>query len=300
MSLSVPEIFDHRQRNIAKRRANQMDGDYDFLFVRVAEELAQRALGISRKFQHAWVHGPKSARDIICRELSENCEIIEQSDEPGRRTNSQGDATIQIKDPSHWQFKPESLDLIIIAWDLHAVEDLPGSLAQIKLALKPDGLLLAGFPGGDTLTELRQSFMQAETEIRGGISPRIHPFATLQDMAGLMQRAGFALPVVDQDKLEVRYANPLRLADDLRGMGETNALISRSRNPLRRDVLFHMIETYQNKFVGADGKVPACFEILYLTGWAPHESQQKPLRPGSAKMSLAEALNTKEISLKDK
>jgi SAM-dependent methyltransferase len=275
-----------------------MEGDYDFLFVRVAEELAQRCLGMSRKFARAWVHGPKAARDIICQDLSANCEIVEQSDDTRLKTSTV-DADVTSKDPSDWKFEPASLDLIIVVWGLHAVEDLPGSLAQIRHALKPDGLLLAGFPGGETLTELRQSFMQAESEILGGISPRVHPFATLQDMAGLMQRAGFALPVVDHDKLEVRYANPLRLADDLRGMGETNALISRSRKPLRRDVLFSMIETYQKKFAGADGKVTACFEMLYLTGWAPHESQQKPLRPGSAKMSLAEALNTKEISIKD-
>ena len=179
-------------------------------------------------------------------------------------------------------FRDGALDLVVSALSLQFVNDLPGALVQIRRALRPDGLFLAALAGGDTLTELRQAFAQAEAEIEDGISPRVAPFADLRELGALLQRAGFALPVTDVDRLTVRYASPLALMHDLRRMGATNALVERRRQPLRRATLTRMIEIYGERFADADGRIRATFEIVWLSGWAPHESQQQPLRPGSA------------------
>ena len=170
----------------------------------------------------------------------------------------------------------------------------------MRRALKPDGLLLAALVGGDSLSELREAFAQAESEIEGGISPRVSPFADLRELGALLQRAGFALPVVDSDKLTVRYASVFDLMRDLRRMGATNVLNERHRTPLKRATLQRLAEIYAERFADADGRVRATFEIAWLSGWAPHESQQKPLRPGSAKARLADALGTKEIPTGEK
>ena len=183
---------------------------------------------------------------------------------------------------------------------MQAVNDLPCVLVQIRRALKPDGLFLACLLGGDTLNELRQSFAAAEAEVEGGLSPRVAPFPDLRDMGALLQRAGFALPVTDLDRLTDRYASPLALLHDLRRMGASNALSERRRTPLRRATLMRMVEIYVDTFADADGKVRATFEIIWLSGWSPHESQQQPLRPGSARARLADALGTTEISIDEK
>jgi hypothetical protein len=183
---------------------------------------------------------------------------------------------------------------------LQAVNDLPGTLIQIRRALRPDGLFVAALFCGDTLTELREAFASAESEIEGGMSPRVAPFADLRELGALMQRAGFALPVADSDKLVVRYESVFALLRDLRGMGATNVMIERRRTPLKRATLMRMAEIYQQRFADPDGRVRATFEIGWLTGWAPHESQQKPLKPGSAGRRLADALGTREISAGDK
>jgi SAM-dependent methyltransferase len=180
------------------------------------------------------------------------------------------------------------------------VNDLPGALAQIRRALKPDGLLLAALVGGASLTELRQAFAQAESEIEGGASPRVAPFADVRELGALMQRAGFALPVVDCDRLTVRYDTIFNLMRDLRRMGATNVLRERRRTPLRRATLARMAQVYAQRFADPDGRLRASFEIVWLSGWAPHESQQKPLKPGSAKQRLADALGTIERSAGDK
>jgi SAM-dependent methyltransferase len=180
------------------------------------------------------------------------------------------------------------------------VNDLPGTLIQIRRALKPDGLLLTALVGGDSLVELREAFAQAESEIEGGLSPRVAPFADLRELGALMQRAGFALPVVDSDRLTVRYDSPFALMRDLRAMGATNILSERRRAPLKRRTLQRMTQIYADRFADADGRLRATFEIAWLSGWAPHESQQKPLKPGSAAQRLADALGTKEISTGDK
>ena len=174
------------------------------------------------------------------------------------------------------------------------MNDLPGALVQIRRTLKPDGLFVGCLLGGATLTELRQAFTQAEAEIEGGASPRVAPFADLRDLGSLMQRAGFALPVTDVETMTVRYADPFGLMRDLRGMGLSNSLTDRRRTPLKRATLLRAAQIYAERFADPDGRVRATFETVWLSGWAPHESQQKPLRPGSAKTRLADALGVRE------
>jgi SAM-dependent methyltransferase len=205
-----------------------------------------------------------------------------------------------IADAEALPFRDGTLDLVISLLALQFVNDLPGTLVQIRRALKPDGLFLAALFGGDTITELRQAFAAAEAEMEGGMSPRIAPFADLRDLGGLLQRAGFALPVTDVDRVVVRYETPLALMHDLRRMGATNPLVERRRTPLRRATLMRMAEIYAERFADADGRVRATFEIIWLSGWAPHESQQQPLAPGSAKVRLADALGSREISAGEK
>jgi len=187
-----------------------------------------------------------------------------------------------------------SLDLIVSALSLQMVNDLPGALAQMRRALKPDGLLLAALLGGRTLAELREALLAAESEITGGAAPRVAPVTDVRDLGALLQRAGFALPVADSDVVTVTYASPLALFADLRAMAATSVLVDRPRRPLRRDVLMRALQLYAERFALPDGRVPATFEILTMTGWVPHESQQKPLQPGSATARLAEALGTTE------
>ena len=205
-----------------------------------------------------------------------------------------------VADEEALPFRDGSLDLVVSALALQFVNDLPGTLIQIRRALKPDGLLLAALIGGDSLTELRAAFAAAEAEVEGGVSPRVAPFADLRDLGALLQRAGFALPVTDVDRVTVRYASPLALMHDLRRMGAANALVERRRAPLRRATLRRMLEIYAERFADADGRIRATFEIVWLSGWAPHESQQQPLAPGSAKTRLADALRTREIPAGEK
>ena len=205
-----------------------------------------------------------------------------------------------VADEEALPFRDGSLDLVVSALALQFVNDLPGVLVQIRRALKPDGLFLAALVGGETLTELRQSFAAAESDVEGGASPRVAPFADLRELGALLQRAGFALPVTDSDRLTVRYDSAFGLMHDLRRMGATNALIARRRAPLRRATLMRMAEIYARRFADDDGRLRATFEIVWLSGWAPHPSQQQPLRPGAAKARLADALGTREISTGEK
>ena len=202
-----------------------------------------------------------------------------------------------VADEERLPFAPQSFDLAVSLLSLHWTNDLVGALVQIRRALKPDGLLIAALFGGATLTELRQSLLQAEAEISDGAGPRVSPFADALDAAGLLQRAGFALPVSDVDRITVRYDHPLKLMADLRAMGEASALADRPRRALSRRVLARMSDIYAERFGLEDGRVPATFELITLTGWAPHASQPKPLKPGSAKMRLADALGVAEQRL---
>ena len=203
-------------------------------------------------------------------------------------------------DEEYLPFRDASFDLIVSCASLHHVNDLPGALVQIQRALKPDGVFLAALFGGATLTELRQAWLAAETALEGGAGPRVAPFADLRDAAGLLQRAGFALPVADSDTITVTYENPLKLMSDLRGMGETNVLRERRRAPTRRATLMAAADCYRSQFAGGDGRAPATFQILSLTGWAPAAGQPQALRPGSATARLAEAFGVPEQSAGEK
>ena len=195
-------------------------------------------------------------------------------------------------------FRDGAFDLIVSALSLQFVNDLPGALVQIRRALRPDGLFLGAVLGGLTLSELREAFMQAELELDGGASPRIAPMADIRDFGGLLQRAGFALPVADADSVTVTYDSPLALMLDLRAMGAGNVLTERRKRPLRRATLYRAVEIYADRFSAGGGRVKASFEIIHLAGWSPHESQQKPLKPGSAAARLADALGVEEHKLK--
>lgn len=219
--------------------------------------------------------------------------LLVEADLSGPMLAGRGGMRVQA-DEERLPFAPASLDLIVSSLSLHWANDVIGALVQARLALKPDGLFIGALFGGATLTELRQALTAAELELTGGAGPRVSPFADPSDAAGLLQRAGFALPVADVDRVTVRYDHPLRLMADLRRMGETSVLAERHPRPLTRAVLARACEIYARDFADADGRLPATFEILTLTGWSPSETQQKPLRPGSAKMRLADALGAVE------
>ena len=205
-----------------------------------------------------------------------------------------------VADEEMLPFADASIDLAVSVLALHTVNDLPGTLVQVRRALKPDGLFLAALLGGDTLTELRQSFALAEAELDGGVSPHVAPFADVRELGALLQRAGFALPVADVDRVTVRYSSVFSLMHDLRGMGATNVLIERKRQPLRRATLLRMAQLYAENFADPDDKLRATFDIVWLSGWVPHPSQQQPLRPGSARTRLADALGVTELPAGDK
>src|SRR5947207_2638067 len=286
-----PLIFDRALLRRRRLRARAF-GPETCLIDRVAADLAERLGAVLRQFDLAVDLGTPS--DAVRTALAGNAAIgtlIAASRLP--------DADI-VADEEALPFRDGSLDLVVSALALQFVNDLPGALIQIRRALKPDGLFLAAMLGGDTLTELRQAFAAAETEMEGGVSPHVAPFTDVREMGALLQRAGFALPVTDVERLTVRYSSPFILMSELRRMGATNVLTERRRTPLRRTTLNRMAEIYGRRFADPDGKIRATFEIVWLSGWAPHESQQKPLRPGSAEKRLAQALGTREAGTGEK
>jgi len=270
----APLLFDRALLRARQNRALRND-PATFLLDRVAEDMEERLHAVLRDFSDVadiWTPGEllrKPSRD---------------------RFKSVAQIKLEQSGPEILAFAPESLDLVVSGLAFQFVNDLPGVLAQIRRALRPDGLLLAAMIGGDTLTELRQSFAAAEVECEGGVSPRVAPFADLRDVGALLQRAGFALPVTDVDRVVVRYHSAFALMLDLRRMGATNILVERRRTPTRRATLLRMAQIYGERFADADGRIRATFDVIWLSGWAPHESQQKPLKPGSAKAGLAEAV----------
>ncbi|MGE0565407.1 MAG: methyltransferase domain-containing protein [Pseudolabrys sp.] len=287
---SGPTIFDRTLLATRRQRAQAL-GPATFLVDRAADELAERLQAVVRDFECAADLGTPT--DAVRRSLKQGGKVASIV------AAGWGDRE-ELVDEKGTPFAPESADLVVSALALHFVNDLPGTLAQIRRVLKPDGLLLAAMLGGETLTELRQAFAQAESEIDGGASPRVAPFADLRDIGALLQRAGLALPVVDSDRVTVRYKTIFDLMQDLRRMGATNALVERRRAPLRRAILVRLGEIYADRFSDNDGRIRATFETVWLTGWAPHESQQKPLKPGSAQQRLADALGTMERSAGEK
>lgn len=269
---SAPILFDRALLGARLARA-QAAGAATFLLERAVEDMADRLQAVSRSFSAAadiWTPGDGLADAVRERAASVDAITFAASESLG--------------------LAPESLDLAVSALAFQFVNDLPGVLAQIRRALKPDGLLLAAMLGGDTLTELRQSFAAAEAECEGGVSPRVAPFADLRDIGALLQRAGFALPVTDVDRVVVRYDSAFVLMADLRRMGATNVLRERRHTPTRRATMLRMAQIYGERFADPDGRIRATFDIVWLSGWAPHDSQPKPLRPGSAKVSLEAAV----------
>ena len=257
-----------------------------------------RLEGIMRRFPLAVDLGARNgafAQALATSDAREKVDLLIETDLSAPMLARGG--TRLIADEERLPFRADSLDLVVSSLALHWTNDLIGALVQARLALKPDGLFIGAFFGGATLTELRQSLLAAEAELSGGASMRVSPFADASDAGGLLQRAGFALPVADVDRVTVRYAHPAELLRDLRAMGETNVLLERSRTPLTRRVLGRAVELYAERFTEADRRVRATFEIITVTGWSPHESQQKPLPRGSAKMRLADALGTTEHKL---
>jgi SAM-dependent methyltransferase len=271
---TAPILFDRALLRVRQARALSL-GAETFLLDRVIEDMDERLQAVMRRFANAAdVATPGLAlRDTLAPRVGQ----IAHVDVPDRESEGLGLA-------------PSSLDLVVSALGLQVINDLPGVMAQIRRALKPDGLLLAALLGGDTLMELRQSFAAAEVEREAGISPRVAPSADLRDVGGLLQRAGFALPVTDVDTVVVRYDSAFALMQDLRRMGATNILVERRRTPTRRATLLRMAQIYAERFSDPDGRIRATFEIVWLSGWAPDASQPKPLKPGSATASLADAV----------
>ena len=282
--VGTPKLFDHTALRARFVRAGRL-GAATFLLDTVSSDLADRLGTVLRSFKHAVDLGTPLTG--LHDALATRAAVVDHVDFIASETED-------------LQLAPQSIDLAVSALALQFANDLPGVFAQLRRALKPDGLFLAAMIGGETLTELRQAFAAAESERDGGISPRVAPAIDVRDLGALLQRAGFALPVTDSDRLTVRYDNAFALMGDLRRMGATNVLTERRRVPLRRATLLRMAEIYAERFSDADGRIRATFDILWLSGWAPHPDQQKPLQPGSAKTRLADALGTREIAAGEK
>ncbi|MGH7060546.1 MAG: methyltransferase domain-containing protein [Stellaceae bacterium] len=291
-------LFDRRAWRMHRNRAGGI-GPVDFLHAEIAARICDRLADIDRRFPSVLdfgAHGGVLSRGLVQRP---GTELIVAA-EPAPALLARGTGLGVAVDLEFVPFRDRAFDLVVSDLALHWAGDLPGALIQLRRALKPDGLFLGALLGGATLSELRAALLEAELAEENGASPRVSPFAELADAAALLQRAGFALPVADADTITVTYAEVLALMRDLRGMGETNALAARRRTPLRRATLGRAIAIYAERFGLPDGRIPATFEILYLTGWAPDASQPKPLRPGSATHRLADALGTEEISTGDR
>lgn len=293
-------LFDRPSVVRNRLRSRSLNPLGSFLFQEVGSRLADRLLDVRREFpiavdlsgQPGFAALMANAGVLDARKIAT---LVTSLDSPGPRG---GELSI-VTDPEGLPLAESSINLAVSVMALHWINDMPGMLAQIRRALRPDGLFVAAFLGGETLHELRDCLATAEIEISGGLSPRVSPFAEIRDAGGLLQRAGFTLPVADKDRIDVTYETMFALMHDLRGMGETNALALRLRNFSSRAVFMRAAALYAQKY-GRDNRIPATFEVTYLTGWAPHESQQRPLRPGSARTRLAAALDTTEQAAGEK
>jgi SAM-dependent methyltransferase len=274
--MGPPEIFDWNATRLHRARAERI-GD-SFLVREAAEGLSERLAAVKRSFH--------LAADIGSR--GESAVLLEHHAQEWTHIALTADEALELPE--------RQLDLAVSVLAMHAINDLPGLLVQVRRALRPDGLFMAALFGGDTLRELRESLAIAETEAHGGVSPRVAPFADVRDLGGLLQRAGFALPVADVERTTARYRELGALVRDLRAAGENNALVQRRKRPMGRDLLAATASYYALRHAESDGRLRATFDIIYLTGWAPHESQQQPLKPGVAKVRLADALGTVERS----
>jgi len=296
-----PDLFDFAALAARRDRAMRLGfaqaggGGGDFLWREVAGLMAERLSEVTRDFPRAALIG--TGAGVLRAALGVGREGLVQLDPSPAMAAAAGAGVLAGET---LPVAPESQDLAVSALLMHALNDPVGHLIQLRRALKPDGLMLAALFGGQTLHELRASLAEAETECEGGLSPRVAPMAEIRALGALLQRAGFAMPVADSERLTVTYATPLHLMRELRAMGETNILIARRRTPLRRATLMRACEIYARHFGSPDGRVKATFEIVFLTGWAPGPGQPRPLRPGSARARLADALGATEISAGEK
>ncbi len=281
---AVPQVFDRAFYRLRRQRGQHLGGDR-FLLLEAAEGLADRLGAVRRRFCSALdlASSPESRRYLVPH--------AEQWTQLGLTDRDGGQL---IGDEEALPFGASCFDLVTSVLSLHAVNDLPGALLQIRNLLRPDGLFVAAMFGADTLHELRAAFAAAELQLRDGLSPRVAPFADVRSLGMLLQRAGFAMPVVDVERTTVNYKNFSNLVKDLRAMGEVNYLCARERRPLSRSLLAAMLSNYQENYGTGHGRVAASFDVVYMTAWAPHESQPKPLRPGAATTRLADALGTVE------
>ncbi len=297
---SPPRLFDRSLLAARRNRAAKAFTQAQFLRERSIEDTLLTLAAINRQFDRAL--DMSAADGAFGRALAGSDAaakvglLIEGELSQGLAARQSGGARL-IMDEEWLPFADDNLNLIVSVLGLHSVNDLPGVLVQVRRALTPDGLFIGTLFGGETLKELRGCLMESELEVRGGYGPRIAPFAEGPDLIDLLKRTGFSMPVVDSDRVEVSYEHPLRLLADLRAMGEGNVMIDRPRKGLNRAILQRMAELYFARFADAEGRVTATFEIITLSGWKPHESQQKPLKPGSAKTRLADALGVKETKL---
>jgi SAM-dependent methyltransferase len=289
-------VFDRCSVRAHRDRAAASIGEHDFLLREIGERLADRLDDVRRQFAVALdlgCHAGTLARLVGARG---GIQTLVQADLSPRMAAVAGARAAAVAaDEEALPFRERSFDLVMSLLSLHWINDLPGALTQVRLALKPDGLFLAAMLGGQTLKELRSALMEAEIAEEGGLSPRVAPFADVRDAGALLQRAGFALPVVDTETITVSYGDPWRLFRDLRGMGESNAVIARRKTFSRRETLLAAARRYHDAVADADGRVPATFQVIYLTAWAPDPSQPRALRPGSARSRLAAALEAAEI-----
>lgn len=312
---SPPSLFDEALRRnwrarAARAGAGASDTALEALHEHVAQSLVERLEPINRRFASVLVAAAATGAygaALKQRPDLERLVQLEEAEALAERLRADAAACETVLTgalgaglPDADALAPASFDLVLIGFDLHARNDPVAALSQARLLLKPDGLLLVAMAGGETLAELRASLAEAEIEITGGLSPRVAPMGEIRDLGGLLQRAGFALPVADSEKLELWHQSPLHLMQEIRAVGEGNALSQRRRQFLRRDVLGRGLALYQERFSRPDGKTRATLEIVTLTGWAPAASQQQPLRPGSAKARLADALGTEERSTDEK
>ncbi|WP_312797599.1 methyltransferase domain-containing protein [Tianweitania sp.] len=273
----------HKRRALALGPANGVD----FLMRLSADDLLERLATVERRFPDAATLFSLTGHAASALQASGKVDHVTRVEAMPELLN---DGEGQVAAPETVPLEQESMDLIVSLLSLHEANDIPGTLIQIRRALRPDGLFLAAFPGAGTLAELRDSFLQAEAELSDGASPRVLPFTDVRDAGGLLQRAGFALPVADLETLTVRYDNLFALMKDLRAMGAANAMIARSRKPANLALFMRASEIYAERYSDPDGRIRATFSIVWLSGWAPHASQQKPAARGSATASLAEAL----------
>ncbi|MBN9540913.1 MAG: SAM-dependent methyltransferase [Alphaproteobacteria bacterium 65-37] len=299
MTLDPMLVFDRAMLRHRRERAVAHWDGHAFLKREIAQRLVERLDDVRRPFPVALdlgSHGDEVATALGSRKIVE--QLIRSDLGEGFARKARGLAV--VADEEQLPFAAAQFDLVLSAMSLHWVNDLPGTLIQIGRILKPDGLFLGAMLGGGTLWQLRQALGAAESEIDGGLSPRVSPFADLRDAAGLLQRAGFALPVADSETIDVEYENALALMRDLSAMGESNLVVERRRQATRRATLLRAAELYGERFALPSGRVVASFEVLFLHGWAPHASQPKPLAPGSAAQRLADALGTSELSAGEK